>query len=296
MWGFIWNSGIVNPMTNLLLFLYDLLGNNFFLALIAFTALIRLITLPLSLKQQQSMMKSQELQPQIQAIQKKYKDDPSKMQEEFNKLGYNPMESVLGCFPLLIQMPVFFGLYQAILFVLSSTPQGLYQLSERAYQNIDLTELLPVSNSFFWLNLAQPDPYLVLPILVAGTMYLQQRLSTPTPTTTSTSKSQAEDSAASIQKQMLVTMPVMFGFLSLSFASGLSIYFIVSNLIGIVQSYIMQRSRNQLQAAKTGNIDVLPTRAIQTKAKDSSPSIDKRISTGKTSEKISKRKRRSSKE
>ena len=292
MWSTIWNSGIVNPMTNLLLFLYDLLGNNFFLALIAFTALIRLITLPLSLRQQQSMMKSQELQPQIQAIQKKYKDDPSKMQEEFNKLGYNPMESVLGCFPLLLQMPVFFGLYQAILFVLASTPQGLYELSQRAYGNINLTELLPVSNSFFWLNLAQPDPYLILPILVAGTMYLQQRLSTPPPAPTN-NKSQTEDTAASIQKQMLVTMPLMFGFISLSFASGLSIYFIVSNLIGIVQSYIMQHNRKQLQATKTGGFVVSPPTG-DTQAKSDSKSASKRIGATKT-EQLSKRKRRPSK-
>lgn len=160
MFSTLWNSGIVNPMTNALLLLYDLLGNNFFLALTAFTVLTRLIMLPLNLRSQRSMMKSQEMQPQIQAIQKKYRDNPQKMQEAFAEIGYNPAEALSGCLPMFIQMPIFIGLYRAIFYVLPSTPQGLFELSQRAYDFVDLTTLMPVNNKFMWLNLAQPDPCL----------------------------------------------------------------------------------------------------------------------------------------
>ncbi len=262
MWSIIWNGLIVNPMTNLLLLLYDVLGNNFFLALIVFTALIRLAMLPLTMKQQRSMMKTQEMQPQVQAIQKKYKDDQAKMMEEFQKIGYNPAESLTGCLPLLIQMPIFFGLYRAILYVLSSTPQGLYELSERAYDFINLTDLLPVSNRALWLNLGQPDPIFILPVLVAATMYASQKLVAPKKDSTKTGE---DNPAAAMQQQMQVTMPLMFGFFALQFPSGLSIYFIVSNLITTLQGIILRRNKESLKAEQ----------AINNKGKSTQPASNK---------------------
>ena len=246
--SFIWQNYIINPLTNMLLILYDVLFDNFFLALVAFTAIVRLAMIPLSLRQQRSMAKTQEMQPQIQAIQKKYRDDPAKMQEEFAKIGYNPADSLLGCLPLLLQMPIFFGLYRAIIIVMSSTPQGLYQLSERASSRfIDLTSILPIDNSFGWLNLAQPDQLFILPVLVGGTMYIQQKFLSPTPPQNK-SKNGEPDTAASVQQSMQVTMPLMFGFMAMQFPSGLSIYFVISNLIGIVQGAIMKRSREKEKA------------------------------------------------
>lgn len=249
MWSLIWNSGIVNPMTNLLLYLVGIL-DSFFLALIVFTALTRLVMLPLNLRQQRSMAKTQEMQPQVQAIQKKYRNDPQKMQEEFKKIGYNPAESLAGCLPLLIQMPIFFGLYRAILYVLSATPQGLFELSERAYSSINLTELLPISNSFLWMNLAQPDPLFVLPILVGGSMYLQQKLLMPNRPKTEQKKGEPQDPTAAMQQSMQVTMPLMFGFFALQFPSGLSIYFVVANLIGMVQGFYMRNQREKAKAER----------------------------------------------
>ena len=246
MFNLIWQTGIVNPMTNLLILLYQFLGQNFVLALVAFTALTRLIMLPLNIRQQRAMAKQQELQPEIQAIQKKYKSDPARMQEEFQKLGYNPAESLAGCLPLLIQMPIFFGLYRAIQFMMASTPQGIYQLSERAYDFVDLGRLLPVDNQFLWLNMAQPDPLFILPLLVGGTMFLQQKLMTPKKTPPK--KGADPDPTASVQQSMMVTMPLMFGFFALQFPAGLSVYFVISNLIGIVQGYVMKQNREKLQA------------------------------------------------
>jgi len=244
-----WDTFILNPMINALLMLYDFLGNNFVLAIAVFTILIRLLTLPLNLRQQRSSMKMQEMQPQIQAIQKKYKDNPQKMQEEFQKIGYNPAESLAGCLPLLIQMPILIGLYRSIIIVLGSTPQSLFELTTRVYDNINLTDLLPIANKFMWLNLGQPDPIFILPVLVFATMFLQQKLMTPaTKKQESKGKKQQDDNPmAGMTQSMQWTMPIMFGFFSLQFQAGLSIYFVLSNVIGIGQGYYMRRSMAQLK-------------------------------------------------
>jgi YidC/Oxa1 family membrane protein insertase len=297
---------IVNPMINALLVLYDLLFNNYVLAIAVFTILVRLVTLPLNLRQQRSMQRTQEMQPQIQAIQKKYKDNPQKMQEEFQKIGYNPTESLMGCLPLLIQMPILFGLYRAIIVTLGSTPQAMFELTQRTYSFVDLTPLLPVSNFFLWLNLGQPDPWYILPILVFGTMWLQQKLLTPPTPPPSKDKKEQNDPAQAMSRSMQTTMPLMFGFFSLSFPSGLSIYFILSNVIGIAQGYYMRLATNkekEAAAQKTGKgsptiIEPAPSSAdlavSETAETDLEPATKVQTSSG-TSQSKSKRKRRSRK-
>lgn len=243
-----WDLLIINPITNALLWLYDILGNNFILALTVFTVFTRVLMLPLNLKQQRSMVKTQEMQPQIRAIQQKYKDNPQKMQEEFQRIGYNPAESLSGCLPLLATMPILFGLFQVLRLILGSTPQTLFELTQRVYAGIDLTNLLPIESNFLWLNLGQPDPLYILPILVFVTMFVQTKFTSPTtPKKDDASKNkkggkeQADDPTAAMTQSMQYTMPIMFGFFSLSFQSGLSIYFILSNVIGIVQGLYTRR-------------------------------------------------------
>lgn len=251
-----WDTFIINPMTNALLVLYDLLANNFVVAIAVFTLLIRLLTLPLNLRQQRSAMRMQEMQPEIQRIQKKYKDNPQKMQEEFQKLGYNPAESLLGCLPLLIQFPILIGLYRAILLVMGSTPQALLELTQRVYSGINLERLLPVDNRFLWMNLAQPDAYFVLPVLVFATTFFSQKLMTarrnqPEKTPEQKRKEKEENPMAGMTESMTYTMPLMFGVIALQFPAGLSIYFILSNLIGVGQSLLLRRSMPQPGAPRT---------------------------------------------
>lgn len=234
-----WDMYVINPMINALLLLYDFLGNNFVIAIAVFTILIRLVTLPLNLRQQRSSIKMQAMQPQIQAIQKKYKENPQKMQEEFKRIGYNPAESLAGCLPLLIQMPILIGLYRGIIFLLGSTPQALFELTQRVWDFVDLSNLLPIQSEFLWLDLGQPDPIFVLPILVFVTMFAQQKLMSPPG---SKSKDKKDDNpAAAMTQSMQYTMPIMFGFFSLQFQAGLSIYFVLSNLIGIGQGYYVRQ-------------------------------------------------------
>ena len=291
-----WDTLIVNPMINALLLFYDLLGNNFILAIAVFTILIRVITLPLNMRQQRSMMKTQEIQPQIQAIQKKYRDNPQKMQEEFKKIGYNPADTLTGCLPTLIQFPILIGLYQAIITVLGTTPQSLFELVPRVYPAITLTQLIPVENKFLWMNLSQPDPFFVLPIIVFASMFIQQKLLTPAP-----SGNQQDNPAASMTQSMQYTMPLMFGFFSLQFPSGLSIYFILANIIGIFQGLYMRRitDREKAERAASGKpvyvIDADDSKPAATKSKTASNGSGGSKSKPSDSQSAAKRKKRSAK-
>lgn len=251
-----WDQFVIDPMVNALLVLYGFLGHNFVLAIAVFTILVKLLTLPLNLKQQRSMLSTQEMQPQIQAIQKKYKDNPQKMQEEFKAIGYNPADSLMGCLPMLVQMPILIGLYQAIIFVLGTTPLALFGLTQRVYAGIDLSQLLPINSHFLWLNLGAPDPLYILPVLVAGTMFLQQKVMTPDKKKDDGKKGndKKDDPMAGMTQSMQYTMPLMFGFFALQFQAGLSVYFVLSNVIGIAQGAYVKKAmvvhKAEAEAAK----------------------------------------------
>lgn len=289
-----WNTFIVDPMINALLFFYNLLGNNFILALTFFTVLIRMLTLPLNIRQQRSMIKTQEIQPQIQAIQKKYKENPQKMQEEFKRIGYNPTDSLTGCLPTLIQFPILIGLYRAIIISLGSTPQSLFELVPRVYPFINLQQLVPIDNTWLWLNLSQPDPFFILPILVAGSMYIQQKLMSPA--TPPKKNPQDANPAAAMTQSMQYTMPLMFGFFSLQFPSGLSIYFVLANVIGIAQGWytrhIMEKEKAEL-AASTPIVTTSPNGTVSSK---SAKSTSTKSSSGSTSSKSASKRKRSAKQ
>ena len=298
----LWNGLILNPMTNALMLLYSFLGNNFVLAIAVFTILIRLITLPLNLRQQRSSMRMQEMQPQIQAIQKKYKDNPQRMQEEFKKIGYNPTESLTGCLPLLIQFPILIGLYRAIVILLGSTPQSLFELVDRIYPWVNdlvgVSTALPIPNKFLWLNLGQPDPFYVLPVLVFATRFISQRLLTPAKKKQSDGKKKQDESPmAGMTQSMQYTMPLMFGFFSLSFPSGLSIYFILSNVIGIGQGYLTRRNMAKEKAAMGARDDMPKTTGIPAEASATSSGGGSSSGYSKPAKRkrSSKRKRRSAK-
>jgi YidC/Oxa1 family membrane protein insertase len=258
-------------MINALLWFYSILGQNFILAIAALTILIRLVTLPLNMKQQRSMMRTQEIQPEINAIQKKYRDNPQKMQEEFKRIGYNPADTLSGCLPTLLQFPILIGLYQAITTILGTTPQALFNLVPRANWVSNLTQLIPVENKFAWLNLSQPDPLFILPIIVFGSMFIQQKLLTPTPPKGQTPQ---DNPAAGMSQSMMYTMPLMFGFFSVQFPSGLSIYFILANIIGIAQGLYMKRITDREKAERAARGETRPTIIEAEKATKSRPSAN----------------------
>ncbi|MBL7063097.1 MAG: YidC/Oxa1 family membrane protein insertase [Anaerolineae bacterium] len=235
---------IAYPLANLMLLLYNFLGHQTVVAIAALTILIRLLILPLTLGQQKSARKMQALQPEIAKLQKKYGKDKERLSQEqmklYKEMGINPMG---GCLPMLIQLPIMIGLYQAIMYCVPATPLQLFQFSHHIYKWLPgVVGLVPLQSTFLGMDLGQPPgmPWwgYALPALVFATSWLQQKLLAPPGT--SDDKSQA----GMMGQQMQIMMPLMFGFISLQYATGLSIYFIISNLIGIAQYYFIRQNRS----------------------------------------------------
>lgn len=229
--GDIWYLIIGNPVLNVLIALSHISGDSFGLAIIALTVIIRLILWPLTKRQLNSTKALQEMQPKIQELQKKYGKNQKKLQQEMMKLykeaGVNP----LGClWPMLIQFPIWIALYQAIMRALATTPENLLDLSQRLYSWTIVNQAIPLSSKFLWLNLGQPDPYWILAIIVGGTMWVQQKM---------TQAPAVDPRQESTNRMMTLMMPLMFGFFTLMFPSGLALYWAVSNIIGIITQYFV---------------------------------------------------------
>jgi len=228
----LWNLIIMEPMLNLLMLLYALLFNNFVLAIIGLTILVRLITFPLTQRQIKSMKAMQDLQPEIKKLQKKYAKDREKLSaatmELYKEHGVNPM---MGCLPIAVQMPIWIGLYQSIYQALGSSPEQFINLSQRLYHSIPFmhgiaTRSLPLNSQFAWLHLGRPDPFYILPVLVVAVFWLQQKL---------TAQPAVDPSSAQMNQTMQWMMPIMFGFITLQVASGLAVYWVASGVLQIVQ-------------------------------------------------------------
>jgi YidC/Oxa1 family membrane protein insertase len=238
-----WETIIVNPFTTALLLIYKLVGGNFGIAIILFTILIRLLTHPLMASQIKSTAKMTEFQQskQWQDIQKKYKGDKEKLAQEqmnlYKELGISPFAS---CLPSIIQIPLIFGLYQSIMRALAATPGQLLILTRAVsplldFFHINTADLVPLHSNFLWMNLGQPERVYMfgvgvplLAIVVAVTTYVQSKVTMPT-------SPNANDQGAMMNKMMALYMPLLLGYFALTFASGLSIYFITGNIIGIAQ-------------------------------------------------------------
>ena len=263
-----WDSIIITPFVNVLLYIYHIVGQNFGLAIILFTVLIRLITLPLTAQQikgSQAMTNMQNDKRWIDA-QKKYKDDKEKLAQEqmklYKELGVNPMAA---CLPTLIQFPIIIGLYQSIMITLASSPLELLKLTRHIYPGfLDVANLLPLHSQFLWMNLGLPEslklPFLpfgipVLAIIVVATTFLQSKLMTPP-------SANPNDQSAMASKTMNLYMPFLMGYLALTFSSGLAVYFVTSNLMGIIQYGLMgkldfKNLLNMFSGSKTKQISTI---------------------------------------
>lgn len=236
-----WETVIIQPMTNLLLWIYDTLGhgpNMFGFAIILFTILIKLLTWPLNASQVKGAQAMQELQndKEWQDIQKKYAKDREKLAQEqmriYREKGINPFAS---CLPTLIQFPIIIGLYQVITRSLSATPLDMLKLARTVYPFQNVENIIPLNSTFLWMDLGRPESIQILgfalptlAIIVALTTWLQTKLTMP-------ATSNPNDQTAQMTRMMSVYMPLMLGWFSLTFASGISVYFIISNLLGIAQ-------------------------------------------------------------
>jgi YidC/Oxa1 family membrane protein insertase len=203
-----WFGIVAVPIFRGMQFFYNWIPN-YGWAIILLTLVIRMLTFPLQYKSFKSMKKMQVIQPEINKIKEKYKEDPQRMQKEtmelFKRAGANPLG---GCLPLLLQMPIFFAFYKVL------------------YQSVELVG----APWMLWVtDLSQKDPLYILPVLMAISMFLQQKF---TPTTTTDP----------MQKKLMMFMPLIFGFIMKDLPSGLTLYIFVSTIFGILQQMFVYRT------------------------------------------------------
>lgn len=231
-----WHTLFVDPLINFLVLFNNVLLGQFGLAIIFFTLFMRLVTLPLTIRQFQSTKAMSAIQPRVQEIQKKYKD-PKRRQEELMKLYQEAGVNPLGCLmPMLIQFPVWIALYRALIVLVGGVPEAVVDLSQHLYPWSYLYSAIPLEQHFLWLNLGRPDATFVLPILVGVTTYLQQKVSTAGSTATTPEQQQ-------MNQTLNLMMPLMFVWFTLAVPSGLGLYWLISNVISVGISYFVYGKR-----------------------------------------------------
>lgn len=218
---------LLQPMLNFLVLVSRAFFGNFGLAIIALTIIVLILTLPLTVRQMRSSKAMQEIQPKLRELQKKYGKDKDRLGEETMKLykeqGVNPA----GCaFTMVIQMPIWIALYQSIIQGLAYAPENLLGLSKQLYSWSAIQQAVPLNSHFLWLDLGRGD--LVMAILTGGSLWVQQKMTAP---------AAAEQSQQSMQNVMLWMMPLLFGFIALSFPSGLALFWVVSTVVRIAIQY-----------------------------------------------------------
>jgi YidC/Oxa1 family membrane protein insertase len=238
-----WLFQILQPIQRgleyIVIFLYNNVIANYGIVIILLTIIVRIVLVPLTISQTRSMAKMQKLQPELKELQKKYKDDKQKLQQEtmefYKKNNVNPLA---GCIPLLLQMPVFFALFQALRNpseivtnvlggfylegVTKSINMGVVGLHSTAEFLIKITN---PSYKFLWLDLNARDPFFILVIIMVVTMFLSMKMTT----------------TDARQSKIMYIMPVVFGFISYSFPSGILIYWVTTNVWSIGQQWLVNK-------------------------------------------------------
>lgn len=248
---------IIIPFTNALVFIYSLLGENFGLAIIVFTILVRVVTYPFNAQQMKSAKAMQDLQtnPKYKAMQAKYKgkENREKLAQEqmklYQEMGINPLA---GCLPTLIQIPLLISMYWAITRALAATPLQLLDLA-KGISLPNAANLVPLNSQFLWMDLGQPERLFipgipigipVLAILVMVTSYFQSKMMTPTA---------GNDQGAQMGRMMSLYIPILMAYISYIYAAGLALYFVTSNVLSIAQYYISRRPKPQTPAIQGAN-------------------------------------------
>ncbi len=222
---------IAIPFLRLLKLFYEI-APNYGVAIILLTVLVRLLTLPMSIKGQRSMMKMQRLQPQVERIRERYKNEQDKLHHEMMELyKRNHVNPLGGCLPMAIQFPVFIGLYEALL--------NAVELRNAPFigwiRDLAAPDCLPIPGITVPFTDLHGIPVLV--ILMALTAFVQQWISPRNPDPS--------------QQKMMMYMPVVFSVIFIELPAGLSLYYFFSNLLGVVQQFILNREFKQYSPVTT---------------------------------------------
>jgi YidC/Oxa1 family membrane protein insertase len=233
-----WQSWVVWPMARGLMWIDEQLQQmnvtyHWGWTIITFTVIVKILTFPLTLTQIRSINAQKELQPRIQELQKKYGKDREKMAQEQMKLyreaGVNPLS---GCLPLLVQMPILIGLYAALITIGPSLSQSrFYWIPDIGYPTY-FEGLGWISDAFAAGDFGFLGAYLVLPVLLVVSQFVMQKWMTP-------AQNDATNPAANMTRQLMLMMTFMFGFFTLTVPAGLTLYWVTSNLLQLLQQWII---------------------------------------------------------
>lgn len=257
----IFDTILINPIINSLVAIYKMLssiGTPYALgfSIIVLTAFIKIITYPLTSAQLKSAAKMQELKPHMDKLKEQHKNDKARIQQETMRLyKEHNLNPAAGCLPLLIQLPIFIALYNVLIKIVNtSTEEGFKSLNNILYsQSLHLDK--PWDPNFFGVSLAvmpsgwmQSTPVLLLiPVITAGLQFVQSKMMMPkAEKKTQLAKKEIagkkeDDFQKVLQTQMMYFLPVMIGVFSYNFPVGLSLYWNVFTLFGIMQQYLIQR-------------------------------------------------------
>lgn len=251
----LWHIFLYQPLVNGLILFYKILFNNLGLAIIALTAAIRFILIPLTAPSLKAAKKMQELAPQLQKLKERYKNDKQGLSraqlELYRQHGANP---AAGCLPQIIQLLVLIAMFQAFQQVLGTNAQTITRLNEVLYPSLRLSQDAVINLKFLYLNLAKPDliplpasrlPLPAIPgiflILAALTQFLTSKMMTPQVKAQAAEAKKTpgkeDDMATMMQKQMLYMFPLMTLLIGFSFPSGLVLYWLVFSVFQLVQQY-----------------------------------------------------------
>ena len=258
--GSFWQSNVVYYFALALDTFAKWFNGQYGLAVLVMVIIVRTLILPLTMKQVKSSRAMQAIQPELQKIQKKYKDTPEKVQQETMRLFQeNKVNPMAGCLPLIVQMPIFIALYNSI------------------YYNPDLR-----LHNFLWLQLGKPDHLFILPALAAITTFLQTRMMT---------KMNPMQQQGPMQFMMMV-YPVLIFVMSYNFPAALPLYWFFSNLYTIIQNYFLYRNNDssKLALAGVGNIEEGPNLVKSKNNSNKGVSGASKNNSGKTSKEAKKSK------
>lgn len=226
--GYVWQTFLETPLINVMVALTAICFGSYGLAILVFTVISRVLLFPFTLKMLNSMKALQEIQPQMQELQKKY-SDPKRRQEETMRLykesGVNPLGCLSG---QVIQMPLFIALYQVIRVTLGGSPEGMLDLSSRLYDIPFIQNQIPLARHFLGMDLGA-NGGIPLVALVFAAMWLQQRISSGRTATTTVQSDQQRQTAQMMQWMM----PAIFSWFVLFSPAGVGIYWFASTVIGV---------------------------------------------------------------
>lgn len=234
----LFNTILYEPIFNLLVFLYNIVpAHDIGLAIIILTVIIKLVLFPFSLQSIKSQKALQEIQPQMEELKKKYKDQKEKLAQEMMKLyKENKVNPLSSCLPLLIQFPFLIAVFQVFRTGLNSESLNLLYPFVENPGHLDAV-------SFGFLNLAEPS--VILAFLAGGAQFWQTRMLSSKKAPKKVKGGKDENMMAAMNKNMLYFMPVLTVIIGISLPGGLTLYWFVTTLLTILQQFYLFRKKSE---------------------------------------------------